>query len=541
MSTANATSRAADAGWAGDDPLHDLRPTRSAWTTVNAEEALPGVATPLGASWMITGFDATRLGFADIGAISVREARAAVDIEDQIGAFFFGRFAMNVDFLRRVADQMPGSSGDAVEEKLLGSVRPGVPSRRQPARLPLVLVKFPLGLWRAKRRLAQLEPEIDAWWRAAVAQDSTTTLEQALAGFRRAEEGWRMVVRRHGIINMVATGAFEVLQKLCGSAGHAGLEYLLVTADRDVYEAQVIADLWQVAHGRVSMENFLGTHGYHGPRESELSSRSWREDPAPLHSILERYRAVDEVPIGLHQRRAAERRRAEAELFASLGRSGRVPARAILRFARAFVPLKEASRSTFLKTYDGARCMARRVGAHLVQRGALDSADDVFFLTSPELDHLSEVDLRARVAYRKSRRNHYLTLDLPQRWEGTPTPLPMAEPGTESRAVEPLTGIGVSSGVVEGRALVVADAAEPGQIADGDILVCHTTDPSWASLMFAVSGCVIDVGSAMSHGAIVAREIGIPCVVNTRRGTSVIHTGDRIVVDGSAGTVTFAT
>jgi len=101
-----------------------------------------------------------------------------------------------------------------------------------------------------------------------------------------------------------------------------------------------------------------------------------------------------------------------------------------------------------------------------------------------------------------------------------------------------LLGIGVSAGVAEGRAVVVLDPIEPGDVQDGDILVCQTTDPSWASLFFLVSACVIDIGGAMSHGAIVARELGLPCVINTKVGTRDLRTGDQIRVDGATGVVT---
>ena len=69
------------------------------------------------------------------------------------------------------------------------------------------------------------------------------------------------------------------------------------------------------------------------------------------------------------------------------------------------------------------------------------------------------------------------------------------------------------------------------------MLVCHTTDPSWSSYFFVASAVVIDIGGMLSHGAIVARELGIPCVISTGNGTSTIRSGDRVLVDGDAGTV----
>jgi pyruvate,water dikinase len=83
---------------------------------------------------------------------------------------------------------------------------------------------------------------------------------------------------------------------------------------------------------------------------------------------------------------------------------------------------------------------------------------------------------------------------------------------------------------------VVRDAGEE-QIEPGEVLVCHTTDPSWASLFLLASAVVIDIGGPISHGAIVARELGIPCVINTGNGTRVLRSRERVRVDGAAGTV----
>jgi pyruvate,water dikinase len=71
----------------------------------------------------------------------------------------------------------------------------------------------------------------------------------------------------------------------------------------------------------------------------------------------------------------------------------------------------------------------------------------------------------------------------------------------------------------------------------GEILVSATTDPSWASIMFLSSALIVDIGGSLSHAAVVARELGIPCVVNTRRGSTLLHTDDLVRVNGGAGTV----
>jgi len=166
----------------------------------------------------------------------------------------------------------------------------------------------------------------------------------------------------------------------------------------------------------------------------------------------------------------------------------------------------------------------------------------VFFLTIDEVAAAARVSspttFRDVVASRKERRREYLAMDIPREFSGVPVPgSPRAD---ASASVEPsdadlLNGQGVSAGVVEGVARVVRSASQ--SIEAGEILVCEFTDPGWTPLFVVASGAVLDVGGSMSHGAIIARELGIPCVLGTGRATSEIRTGDRVRVDGGRGVV----
>ena len=117
-------------------------------------------------------------------------------------------------------------------------------------------------------------------------------------------------------------------------------------------------------------------------------------------------------------------------------------------------------------------------------------------------------------------------------------PLPVTTGARVEPSVEPVRGIGASPGVVTGRARVVLDAsALQDPIGPDEVLVTRTTDPSWVTLFLTAGALVIDVGGALSHGAIVARELGIPCVIGTGEGTTRIRDGAQVTVDGTAGTV----
>jgi pyruvate, water dikinase len=96
--------------------------------------------------------------------------------------------------------------------------------------------------------------------------------------------------------------------------------------------------------------------------------------------------------------------------------------------------------------------------------------------------------------------------------------------------------MGASPGVVEGVARVIHDPGSE-DMEPGEIIVCSVTDPSWVSLIVLSAGIVADIGGPLSHAAIVARELGVPCVIATKIATTMLHDGDRIRIDGSAGTV----
>ena len=125
---------------------------------------------------------------------------------------------------------------------------------------------------------------------------------------------------------------------------------------------------------------------------------------------------------------------------------------------------------------------------------------------------------------------------MPDSWTGQPEAIPITASEAAAEGSE-LSGLAVSPGVAEGRARVVLDPLATDPLQPGEILVCATTDPSWTSLFLVAAGLVIDIGGALSYGAILARELGVPCVINSRIGTQVLRTGDLLRVDGDAGRV----
>lgn len=520
------------------DPVNQSSREDTYWTTVNATEALPGRTTPL--TWTFY-TDATELGlrgsFAEMGVLSKREVELPADGDERFVGIFFAHPAANLNRFRLAADLSPGSSGDALERQFFGTVRTGAASQKTRRRYPVVAARMPVALARVSRRVHRIRDETHAWWRDAVQGDPEPNRDRRLLA--EAVEQYRRVLHWHGLGSMLTQGIYDQVAQTCAAAGLKGQENAIVGGLEGLDEAEVVGDLWELSRGRLERQAVLAKHGFHGPEEGELATTVWRERPELLDGVIAALAAMpdQESPERKCERSATEARRAAAELRAALGLAARGRARMLTALARKLMPLREVGRGAMVRTFDVGRCAARRLGESLVARGALGEVDDVFFLTVGELTAAElPADARELVAERRSRHERYLELNLPDGWWGEPEPI--AEPAADLDAVE-LEGVGASPGAVAGVARVVASSQGSDDLNPGEVLVCHTTDPGWAPLMHACSALVIDVGGPLSHGAIVARELGVPCVIGTGNGSRMIRDGERIEVDGTTGLVRF--
>jgi pyruvate,water dikinase len=182
-----------------------------------------------------------------------------------------------------------------------------------------------------------------------------------------------------------------------------------------------------------------------------------------------------------------------------------------------------------------ARALLLGVGEELARSERLESAGDVFFVTLPEAySALAGDDLRLTVRERRA--------DYERELKRRRVPRVLLSDGTEPSAEAPLDDAGAlrgspaSPGTVTAKARVVLDPAGA-SLEPGEILVAPSTDPGWTPLFLTAGGLVMEMGGAMSHGAVVAREYGIPAVVGVPDATERIATGERITVDGAGGTV----
>ena len=523
-----------------ENPIHQISGPDTAWTTTNAAEALPGVMTPLGfTAWFGPLERGIRAAFHSLGVLTADELDVPASIDERTSAIFFGRYAGNLETLRRLSDLTPGASGDDFERQIFGSVRPDARSYASKRRYPVVAVKAPVMVARLPRWVASTAADVDAWWRATTTPGRDT--RPALTRFREGQATLERALHVHMAATFLSQGLSQQLAVLAAAAGDPALELRLSTGFGSLEETRLVAHLYRVAHDGVPLAEFLATYGFHGPAEGELSSDSWRERPEIVEALVKKYRESPRGnPLENDAVQAGVRRQAEAELLAALPSGKRPGAKLVLRLAKRYVPLREVTKATFLRALDGIRAAARARGQELVDAGALTDLEDVFYLTADELADPVPDNAASLVEERRRIRKEYEGFTVPKFWVGNPEPVPLVAEAGGDRVPE-LRGIGASAGIVEGRVRVITDALDCDQLEPGEILVCHTTDPSWSSAFYLVAAVVIDIGSVASHGAVISREFGIPCVINTGGGTGALRTGDVVRVDGTAGTVTVLT
>ncbi|BDB39646.1 PEP-utilizing enzyme [Mycobacterium kiyosense] len=508
------------------------------WTTVNASEVMPGVMRPLSASYYTYATEVgLRRGLYDLGMVSARGAVLPVSASERLIGSFRGRLAANVDVARRTFAALPGVKGEDVERDLLGSARKDFVDVNDLSRIPSVLARVPRILMTGRGIPGQTRSSIENWWRTVVDGDQPRVglqpeevLAESLARFTFAME-LQMWMR------MLIQAVSAQLTSICELTGQQNAMSTLLAGAAGTDEARIADDLYLVATERMSLDRFLVDHGYQGPNSGDPAARVWREDRRPLERLLGAI-AQSEPPAQRRARAVAERDRTVASILRDLPAHRRPAARLAIRLAPAASRAIQGNKASTLLAIDCGRAAARALGSELVTAGTLTDPDDAFYFFSDELTEVRRRDpgeTTDLVARRRALRTQLLQVALPETWLGTPAEIPLG--ALELRDVSEVTGLGASPGIVEGRVRVVLDSADDVDIDNGDILVCPTTDPSWVSLMTVAAAVVIDIGAAVSHGAIVARELGVPCVIGTSSGTRDLRDGDLVRVDGSTGVV----
>jgi rifampicin phosphotransferase len=291
-------------------------------------------------------------------------------------------------------------------------------------------------------------------------------------------------------------------------------------------EADLAGALGDVIEGRLEQAAFLERFGHRGPHDMELAQPRWSEDPAALDRLLrhppQAAKTAEEATTNAWERIAAEAK------LSALERTALEPQ---LRLLQTYLSLRETAKHYFMRGY----ALIRRALVELDQRHRLQGG--IFYLTPEELPALmAGQDMTKLIAQRRRRHGIALSLDVPPVIFSDDLEA-IGRPQTIDGA-EQMQGVPLSAGIAEAPALVLDEPCTDHLPSEPYILVCPSTDPAWVPLFVQAHGLVMEIGGVLSHGAIVAREYGLPAVAGLPNVQRRVRNGQRLRVDGASGTVT---
>ncbi len=323
----------------------------------------------------------------------------------------------------------------------------------------------------------------------------------------------------------------------------------VVTCLQDVEDDGFLDEMPKLAGGREARDAILAYLDKYGMRcvgEIDITRPRWIERPTTLVPLI--LGNIKNFEPGAGERRfergLQEAREAERELLARLrnlpdGEQEVDETKRMIDLVRTFIGYREYPKYGMVRRYFVYKQALLEEAERLVQTEVLKEKEDIFYLTVQELHDVvrtNDVDDQL-VSQRKDAFRSYQALTPPRVLTSDGEVIA----GAYRRHDVPtgaLVGLPVSAGTVEGRARIILDMAEA-DLEPGDILVTAYTDPSWSPLFVAISGLVTEVGGLMTHGAVVAREYGLPAVVGVEQATRLIPDGQRIRVHGTDGYVEF--
>ncbi|HEU5317213.1 MAG TPA: PEP-utilizing enzyme, partial [Chloroflexota bacterium] len=370
----------------------------------------------------------------------------------------------------------------------------------------------------------------------------STRLLAGTGGIASAEQGYRLAeLARTAAADARARAFFLTAQSLPRP------NELAAPAEQPAPDASLpLATDWRrkldgTGSGR-AMERFLEEFGHRGVDELEIAQPRWVEDPSyVVETVRQHILGGLETPP---EHAAARRAEAEREVAARLRFH---PLRPLVGWmvgqARRASALRENSKSVLVLTMMPPRRGALEIGRRLAARGVVRTSEDIFYLTSTDMMALVDgswdgAGAQRLVDDRRARnRRHYE--------EGAPDVVlddrPLAVdhgPASVDAAGETFAGLGVAAGTARGAARIVRHPRDGASLQKGEVLVAPTTDPGWTPLFLRAAGLVMETGGYLSHGAIVAREYGIPAVANLPGIMTALRDSDPLLVDGNTGRVT---
>ena len=556
------------------------------YTRANADEVGPEPISPLGWSlaWVRGTGPGAADGFVNFGIVTAEELAPDHQIFANWGSYFYN----NMSLSRLMGVRMPGGDVAAIDRAYFGDhpdVPPYVPDPSDESQERTEHLGRTLMWIMSTDRCEPMEEGVALSRKVRADRPDFAALSdrQLVDHARRVVADIRTVWGAYCEVVLGAAIGPGAVAAVCDSIGRSGDAVKLFAGLGGVESAGGSMALWSLsrrvrASGELTaafeagledllsrlqqsaspdaegflaaLDDTLGEYGHRGPHEWDLRSECWATRPGLVLGMVDqiRHRGDEHDPSAVAAHAASERRRVAAEIADQIAGDAATLAtfEAGLRSGALFYQLREAGKSAVIRLYCEAKLALFALADRMVERDVLDSRLQLFMLLDDELEPFV-ADPPSFSGVLRERADQFLgfaELEPPWIVDTLVGPPPVSEwprRGTgdakRAEAGEVLQGAAAAPGRATGRARIVVDPSSA-ELEPGDVLVCRTTDPSWAPLFLAVGAVVCDVGAIGSHAAIVAREIGVPCAVSVTDATRRIPEGATISVDGSTGEVT---
>lgn len=295
---------------------------------------------------------------------------------------------------------------------------------------------------------------------------------------------------------------------------------------------------------RNAIDAYLGKYGMRCAGEIDITKTRWSEKPATLVPLILSNIKTFEPNAGSRKfeqglQKALEKERELLDRLKQLPDGGQKAGetKRMIDLVRNFIGYREYPKYGIVNRYFIYKQALLKEAGKLLQANVIHEKEDIYYLT---FDELREVVNTKKIDYQliNKRKGEYRLYEklIPPRVITSDGEIITGAYKRGDLPAEAIAGLAVSSGLIEGRARVILNM-ENADLEDGDILVTSFTDPSWTPLFVSIKGLVTEVGGLMTHGAVIAREYGLPAVVGVENATRLIKDGQRIRVNGTDGYV----
>lgn len=518
------------------------RTSTLAWDSSNIGENYPGVTLPLTYSFIRGVYAEVYPAFFRLLGRKDRQLRTQAHVFGNTLGYVFGRVHYQIDNWFHMAAMLPG--GRSNEDFFADMLRPvkradghrnARPGPWGGAVLGIAAMRFAVTLGSSERRSRRFRRDFERRYARYSAIDFDGLAPDAalstLAHMRTDLLALWAVPILNDVRLMIAHGL--LLRSFAKGRNADYLAFMSGLTDRvSVAPLMALGDLGRelaglgprpesTERGRAALDAYLASFGGRAPDELQLENPRLGDDLAQLVALAAHAAAAPQRPEPMPQPR------------------GTVRQRIIGAHVRRAIDHRERFRFNRAQVFGLARDAFLSAGAALTRAGLLDEVHDVFWVTESELTdvvfgHSWSADLRPLVAQRKSLRVDYEAARPERRLVGSGAVAVESVSADQALEVGELAGQGVSPGRFTGEVLVLTEFDATADVR-GKLLVTRHVDPGWTLLFVSAGGIITERGNALSHVAIIGRELGIPVIASVEGATTVLRTGDTVDMDGTTG------